>query len=248
MTQNQAVIEAIENLGGSASLGDIYKIAINNPDCKWGTKTPQASIRRIVRHTDGIYVIRKGLYALESYRKQLEGNGIVEVTNSNKDSAEVQQFTHYYYQGLLLKIGKMKELGTFVPQQDKNRMFLNETTLGELRTLQEIPQFTYENIVNRSSTIDVIWFNERDLPHSFFEVEHSTDIQNSLLKFCDLQEFYVRMVIVADKYRKEEFERKLKETAFTDLRKNKRVDFLSYDELSNQYESAVFNSQSGFVL
>lgn len=36
------------------------------------------------------------------------------------------------------------------------------------------------------------------MPHSFFEIEHSTDIQNSLLKFNDLQDFYVRMVIVAD--------------------------------------------------
>lgn len=248
MTQNQAVIEAIENLGGSASLGDIYKIAINNPDCKWGTKTPQASIRRIVRHTDGIYVIRKGLYALESHRRQLENNGIVQVTDSNKDSEEVKKFTHYYYQGLLLKVGQMKSFETFVPQQDKNKKFLNETTLGELRTLQEMPRFTYEDIVQRSSTIDVIWFNQRNLPHSFFEVEHSTDIQNSLLKFCDLQEFNARMVIVADEYRKDEFTRKLNETAFADLRKDNRVDFLSYDDLNTQYEQIIFNSQRGFVL
>ena len=37
-----------------------------------------------------------------------------------------------------------------------------------------------------------------EMPHSLFEIEHSTDIQNSLLKFNDLQDFYSRMVIVAD--------------------------------------------------
>ena len=86
------------------------------------------------------------------------------------------------------------------------------------------------------------------MPHSFFEVEHSTDIQNSLLKFCDLQDFYARMVIVADDYRKEEFLRKLNETAFRDIKKDHRVHFLSYDELNRQYENAIIDSQRSFIL
>ena len=248
MTQSQAVIDAIESLGGIAPLGKIYQIALQNHDCTWGTQTPQASIRRIVRHTRGIYVVRKGLYALESHRQQLEANGIVEVTNANADSNEVQEFTHYYYQGLLLKVGELKNLDTFVPNQDRNRMFLQEATLGDLRTLSEIPNYTYPQLVQRSSTIDVIWFNDRKMPHSFFEIEHSTDIQNSLLKFCDLQDFSARMVIVADDYRNEEYLRKLNETAFNDIRKENRVCFLSYDELSRQYENAIIDSQRPFIL
>lgn len=248
MTQSQAVIEALESLGGIAPLGKIYQVALQNPDCTWGTQTPQASIRRIVRHTKGIYVVRKGLYALESHRKQLETNGIVAVTSANADSNEIQQFTHYYYQGLLLKVGELKRLDTFVPNQDKNRMFLQEATLGELRSFNKIPNYTYSHLVKRSSTIDVIWFNERKMPHSFFEVEHSTDIQNSLLKFCDLQDFSARMVIVADDYRKDEFLRKLGETAFRDLRDKHRVSFLSYDELNRQYENALTDSQRTFIL
>jgi hypothetical protein len=248
MTQSQTVIDAIESLGGIAPLGKIYQVALQNSDCIWGTKTPQASIRRIVRHTKGIYVVRKGLYALEKYRQQLEANGIIEVTPNNADSNEVQQFTHYYYQGLLLKVGELRHFETFVPNQDKNRMFLQEATLGELRSMEELPNYTYPHLVQRSSTIDVIWFNERGMPHSFFEVEHSTDIQNSLLKFCDLQDFYARMVIVADDYRKEEFLRKLNETAFRDIKKDHRVHFLSYDELNRQYENAIIDSQRSFIL
>lgn len=248
MTQSKAVIEAIAQLGGIAPLGKIYEVAVKNPDCKWGTQTPQASIRRIVRHTKGIYVVRKGLYALESYRQQLEANGIVEVNDRNKDSKEILQFTHYYYQGLLLKVGELRHYDTFVPNQDKNRMFLQEATLGELRSMNELPNYTYPHLVQRSSTIDVIWFNERRMPHSFFEIEHSTDIQNSLLKFCDLQDFSARMVIVADDYRKEEYLRKLNETAFNDIRKENRVCFLSYDELSRQYENAIIDSQRPFIL
>ena len=248
MTQPQAVIEAIESLGGIAPLGQIYQVTLQNKDCKWGTKTPHASIRRIVRHTKGIYVVRKGLYALESHRRKLEANGIVEVTTANADSKEVQQFTHYYYQGLLLKVGEMKHYDTFAPNQDKNRMFLQEAKLGELRSLNELPKFTYPHLVQRASTIDVIWFNERKMPHSFFEVEHSTDIQNSLLKFCDLQDFFARMVIVADAIRKDEYTKKINEAAFVDMKKKKRINFLSYDDLSQQYENAVEDSQRAFLL
>lgn len=142
----------------------------------------------------------------------------------------------------------MKHFDTFLPNQDKNKRFLQEKTLGELKTLKDIPPFSYPHLVARSSTIDVIWFNERQMPHSFFEVEHSTDIQNSLLKFCDLQDFYARMVIVADEYRKEEFKKKLAEAAFRDLRRMSRVSFLSYDELSRQYENAIIDAERHFIL
>ena len=97
-----------------------------------------------------------------------------------------------YYQGLILTVGNLKNYQTYLPNQDKNKLFLNER-LGDLSTLNKIPMYSYDNLVKRSSTIDAIWFNERMMPHSFFEVEHSTDIQNSLLKFNDLQDFHSRM-------------------------------------------------------
>ena len=53
MTQVQAVIETIEKLGGIATLTQINQKIFEVKDCNWGTKTPFASIRRIVRHTKG---------------------------------------------------------------------------------------------------------------------------------------------------------------------------------------------------
>lgn len=248
MTQTQAVIQAIESLGGVAPLAQIYQTALSLEGCTWGTKTPHASIRRIVRHTDAIYVVRKGLYALESYRTELAKDGIIEVNKANEESKEVKEFSHSYYQGLLIKVGNLRHFNTFVPQQDKNKMFLKEATLGQLRSLNEIPQYSFKELVQRSSTIDVIWFNERKMPNSFFEVEHSTDIQNSLLKFCDLQDFNARMVIVADETRREEYYKKLNVAAFKCLLDNKRVNFLSYDDLGKQYEKIVEDSYRSFIL
>lgn len=247
MTQAQAVIETIEALGGIATLSQINQKIFEIKDCTWGTKTPFASIRRIVRHTEGIYPVKKGLYALESHRKQLEQIGIFVQTEKNKESEEVKTFNHAYYQGLLLEIGKMRHLSTFVPDQDKNKKFLT-TPLGELRTLNTIPQYSFSSIVKRSSTIDVIWFNSNNLPHSFFEIEHSTDIQNSLLKFNDLQDFYARMVIVADEKRHQEFQSKLSYAAFERLLKEKRVAFLSYDSLDKQYEQEIQRQNLEFIV
>ena len=75
------------------------------------------------------------------------------------------------------------------------------------------------------------------MPHSFFEVEHSTDIQNSLLKFYDLQDFYTRMIIVADEIRHIEYSQKLNRAAFFEIQS--RVNFLSYKSLIKQYEKEI---------
>lgn len=91
-------------------------------------------------------------------------------------------------------------------------------------------------------------FNDRHMPHSFFEVEHSTDIQNSLLKFNDLQDFAARMVIVADEKRHHEYISKLGYAAFRQLANEKRVSFLSYDSLEKQYEQEFDKQQFEFVI
>ena len=236
MTQAQAVIETIEMLGGIATLNQINQHIFKIADCKWRTKTPFASVRRIVQQTSGIYKIKPGLYALESHRQELEGNGILVQNEHNQDSEIVKTFNHAYYQGLLLEMGKMRNLDTFVPNQDKNKQFLNQAVLGDLRTIQTLPDYSYPQIVKRSSTIDVIWFNDRHMPHSFFEVEHSTDIQNSLLKFNDLQDFSARMFIVADAKRRQEFNTKIGYSAFENLFHEQRVKFIDYGSLEQQYE------------
>ena len=219
MKQYEAVILTLEKLGGVATLGQLNQEVFKIKDCEWKTKTPFASIRRIVQENENIYKIKPGLWALKSYQKELEQKGIVVETEKNKNSKEVLEFNHSYYQGLLVCIGNLKQLGTFIPNQDKNKMFLHEK-LGDLRTLQNLPYYSYDSLVSRSSTIDVIWFNERNMPDSFFEVEHSTDIQNSLMKFYDLQDFYTSMYIVADEKRHEEYIKKLGYSSFSQMRKN----------------------------
>lgn len=245
MKQYEVVIETLKKLGGIATLGQLYQEVLKIPECIWKTNTPFASIRRIVQERPEIYKIKPGLWALESYRHQLEANGIVVETQHNKDSKTVQEFNHSYYQGLLLQLGNIENYQTYVPAQDKNKKFLN-TSLSKLDSLNsQMPEFSYKELVHRSSTIDVIWFSsfglddEFLLPARFYEIEHSTDIQNSLLKFNDLRGFNTEMFIVADKNREQEFEKKLSYSAFRDLKIGERVKFLNYDRLVKKYENKM---------
>ena len=96
MKQYEAVIETIERLGGVATLGELNREVFNIKDCKWNTKTPFASIRRIVQTTNGIYKIRPGLYGLEKYRKQIEERGMVAETEKEQwHGIQKQQYINH---------------------------------------------------------------------------------------------------------------------------------------------------------
>ena len=112
--------------------------------------------------------------------------------------------------------------------------------LRDIATIGNLPQFSYDKFVSRCRSIDVVWLNERMMPYYLFEVEHTTDIQNSLLKFNDMRDFYVNMVIVADKARKNEYMQKIMYSSFENLVKPvQRVRFLSYEDLCKQYEFEI---------
>lgn len=234
MRQHEAVVEAMRRNGGFATLGHLYQAALKIPGCQWGTKTPFASIRRIVQdHTDLFFKIRPGLWALKARQEEvLERFALADQTAPNK----LEEFNHSYYQGLLVEIGNLKSYETFVPHQDKNKLFLSRK-LSEVSSLKQFHTFTYDSLLKRAKTIDVSWFNQRRLPTAFFEVEHSTDIQNSLLKFLEFQDFKIKFHIVADSARRKEFESKLTRNVFKPIREE--VIFRDYEYISEWHSRAV---------
>lgn len=224
--QYEAVIEVMRENGGYSTLGYLYQKVPKIPGVEWKTKTPFASIRRIVQDRRFFFKIRPGLWALKEFRQKLPA----EILSQKKTSTPSDDnFDHSYYQGLLLEIGNLKRLKTFVPAQDKNRKFLNKT-LGEIASLCVIPPFTYPNLIKKAETIDVIWFNVREMPDSLFEVEHSTNIQNSLLKFVELQDFHSNFFIAAHKLRQAEFHTKISMAAFKPI--CPRTKFIDYEKVS----------------
>lgn len=150
------------------------------------------------------------------------------------DKQSEEKFSHGYYQGLLVEIGKYKNKTTYIPAQDKNRMFLDKHLEDVTDTIQ-LPHFTYDKLLKKARTVDVIWFNESEMPSDFYEVEHTTDIKNSLSKFYELQDFFAGFYIVADISRKREFEDKIHVSMFNTI--ENRVRFLDYERVSAMHTS-----------
>lgn len=225
MTQKDNVIEAMERNGGYATFQQLNNLVdVSN----WKTKTPAASIRKIVQVNDEFFRIKPGLWALTRYKGDVLKKLDIEPNNRRSDEA----FTHAYYQGIVVELGNKKRYKTYVPAQDKNKKFL-ETKLGDIASLDKIPEFTYDNLIRKAKTVDVIWFNERQMPYGFYEIEHTTDIKNSLSKFYELQDFRANFSIIADASREEQFFDIISASMYNPIRKY--VTFMSYDNLIKQY-------------
>lgn len=229
MTQEQQVIETLRNQGGYATLRRLNELMDFST---WKTKTPEASVRRIVQKSDAFFKIQPGLWALEESRDKVLKK--FRLTEGNRQSME--QFNHAYYQGLLIEIGHYRNSKTYVPPQDQHKLFIDKT-LGDLIDLKAIPQFTFESLLRKARTVDVIWFNERNMPSHFYEVEHTTDIKNSLSKFYELQDFFSSFFIVANSHRENEFKDKIGASIFSSIRN--RVTFLNYDKVASLHSNLV---------
>lgn len=230
MHQYEAVEKVIRETGGYATLKHLYQHAPRVAGSEWETKTPNASIRRIVQRRDEFAKVRPGLWALSERYDELPEH----VTADSVSNERQEQYDHWYFQGLLVETGNVRRSNTWVPSQDQNREFLDRT-LGDVRSLDTLPKFGYRELVRRASTVDVLWFNDRRMPDSLFEVEFSTDFQNSLHKFMDLQDYYANFVIVADETRKGQFEKRVNQTGFEPIRD--RVDFLNFEDVSKLHSA-----------
>lgn len=229
-SQTQQVITALRQNGGYATFAQLNQLVDVS---QWKTKTPYASIRRIVQQCHEIFKIRPGLWALTENRATV----LAKLGLNPGDKKSETMFSHAYYQGIIAVIGRHQGFQTYVPPQDKNRRAIADTLLKDLAMTTRIPPFSYPGITKRAATVDVVWLNDRGMPDSFFEVEHTTDIKNSLVKFMDLRDFFARFIIVADKSRKLQFDDVLNRSAFAELLKDKRVQFIPYDKIDGQYTS-----------
>ena len=120
ITQWKQVVSALDELGGIATLSQLnrYLLAPDGDATKWATKTPEATIRRIVRNTPGqIHVLKPGLYCLQRLAATLEKD--YALPQEGGVPPHVEERNHWYYQGLLLEIGnsaKLQDLRTLSGQ------------------------------------------------------------------------------------------------------------------------------------
>jgi len=225
MKQYEQVVKVMQDNKGFATLAFLnQQVDVSN----WKTKTPFATIRRIVQDERFFFKIRPGLWALKDFYHKLP-NHILELIEEQKDNYDKEKKnTHYYYQGIVSEIGTINQFDVYIPSQDKNRSFLNKK-LKDVTSINSLPRFTFDSILNRIKSIDVVWINERKFPNTIFEIEHTTDFKNSLSKYYELIDFATDMVIVADKKKYKQFHSVIELKIFSDLKN--RVIFCDYDSL-----------------
>ncbi|MDR3049371.1 MAG: hypothetical protein LBV16_05995 [Elusimicrobiota bacterium] len=196
--------------------------------------TPNNTVQERVQRDERFIKIGFGVYALKEYIEKLP----IQVLPKTKE--EKVNRRHSEIQGMLLEIGNQQSDINNTYTSDKKRIFDNKT-LGKLATLDSVPQFTYDKIIEETvSYIDVIWFNERDFPQVVFEVEHSTNFKGAFLRFMELQDFQTKFYCVSEEKRQDKFEREKKKSAFSPI--SQRIHFLSYEDIENDYKKAKMNS------
>ena len=203
-------------------------------------KTPDKTINERVQRDERFTKIMPGLWALTQYLDKLPDHLNPRVEKSEQEKVAI---SHALIQGYLIEIGNMKGFSTFT--LDKNGLFLDKK-LADIISVQSCPEFTYDRIIQHVKYIDVIWFNQREYPSNVIEVEHSTNFRNSFLKFLELQDFATKMTIVAPIKRREQFNRETTRTTFETI--NKRINFISYDDVEKIYSASVSLKSIGNVL
>ena len=234
MKQREAVVQVLEKHWWYARLSTLRDELVWNPIFVSNAKEPFANIRRIVQKTPKeIYIIRPWLYWLVREKKRLEQMWLEQVTDKNKNSPDIQKQTHSYYQWILVEIWNLKEFHTYVPHQDQNKPCFNwewDSLLKDIITTNDLvwPAKT----IKRAETIDVVRLNDDNTPSNVFEVEHSTNIINSLNKFWELKNYRTWCYIVADEIRHKEFDKQVSQAIYKDISPK----FLSYEDLENYYD------------
>lgn len=99
--QTAQVIKALKDEGGFATLRRLNEVVDFST---WRTKTPEASVRRIVQQSEAIFKVRPGLWALEEMREEVLKKFEIKVGDIKSE----EQFSHSYYQGLLVEIGNLR--------------------------------------------------------------------------------------------------------------------------------------------
>lgn len=184
-----------------------------------------------------IEILKENMIYSESSTDQLneviieESKPEVEMLDVKVTTAQTE-LTHEVIEGVLLSLGNLLGYETYTP--DKSRIY-NGTNMGDISTLNEIPSFTYPRILNIVKGVDVIWFRD-GYPQYCFEVEHTTNITEGLLRLYQIRGIPIKFFIISPSSRIKKFEREILKDPFYKIRD--RYSFRSYDTLLEFYSIA----------
>lgn len=229
MTKVESIQKVMEDNQGTASLETIYKnIEKYYPTAKL-SNTWKAGIRgvlyREIRNNRRFKKIGLSIYALKEYVEE------------QKPKTEDVVRMHSYIEGICLEIGNFKKFETYTA--DPSAVYRDNLNLNDFSTMDTIPQFSYDEIVQDAKRMDVIWFNKKGLyfPQKIFEVVDSIGTLSSAFNRClQLKNFRTEFFIVAPEKHRTKFNQIMKLETYRES--NNRFKFINYDEIVDLYENA----------
>lgn len=218
----------MEDNNGTATLADIYsKITKYYPTAK-ESKDWEAGLRgvlyREIRNKRMFKKIGLSIYALRDYEE--------EKIPHKEDSVRM----HSYMEGICLELGNFKDFETYTA--DPSATYRDNLQLNHFVTLQEIPLFSYSDIVQEVKRIDVIWFNKRGLmfPQKVFEIVDSIGtLDGAFNRSLQLSNFRTEFYIVAPEKHRTKFERTIQLERYNSYME--RFKFVNYDEMLSLYDT-----------
>jgi len=229
ITWKQLVAEALQQLGGEASLKDITAKLRQNPN-RPQTATWEATIRRVVRQYKIFEPIKTGGAA--GYRLISQAK----LVSKKKSDAD----PHGNQQGMLLQLGQFCGYETFTNSTDKTIRTFGGQPISVFATVKNDDDALSALPLPKIRTADVIWMAEDSeglYPRYAFEIENSTKVRSGLLRLLRIPERFRTQLFIIGQGDDEEklFDRYLKESPFR--QHANRFRFFCYNQVSSFYDS-----------
>lgn len=228
MTKVEAIAKVMEDNGGTATLCQIYdNITKYYPTAK-DSKDWEAGLRgvlyREIRNNKRFKKIGLSIYALVDYKQE----------KKPKTSDKVRM--HSYIEGICLELGQFNNFDTY--SADPSALYRDNMHLKDFMSVQSIPPFSYDEILQEVKRIDVVWFNNRGLafPQKVFEVVDSiSTLDGAFNRSLQLNYFRTEFYIVAPEKHHAKFDQTIHLERYSPYME--RFKFINYDDIMDYYDS-----------
>lgn len=233
MTKIEAIEQVLKANGGSASLQVIYdRIEQFYPSAKSSNEW-EAGIRgvlyRELKEGSRFKKIGLSIYALTDYQQEVV---------PQQDNIRI----HSLMEGMCLELGNTYKYNTYTA--DPSALYRDNTYLRNVSSMQEIPPFTYNELIHYAKLVDVLWFSKTKLsfPKYAFEIVDSIGTLNGAINRClQLQHFRTKFYIVAPACHKTKYEQTMDLEVYQPFKE--MFAFKDYEEIQDKYNRLVQGNQ-----
>ncbi|HEU4596030.1 MAG TPA: hypothetical protein VFS10_12890, partial [Pyrinomonadaceae bacterium] len=227
------VSDALQELGGEASLKEITAIAQQDPKAQHNTKVRE-KIRQVVR-------------SYKIFQTVEEGSGIYRLVSEGPtvklDPKATTKSVTDEIQGKLLYIGRVNNYETFAPADDRvKRNFAGQRleNFVSVRDFSEHPRLKKDEI-KIIERIDVLWLAEMEgdlLPRFAFEIENATKVLTGLNRLNVIPGWFpTRLFIIGeDESQRKRYDNHLNGPTFKT--RAERFQFRYFDEVRELFNTS----------